>query len=684
MTRPVDTSLLTRCETFLSSIRSDVEAYLSTFPDTAVFEIAYDDVVAFEYGADLVADWRTHTQNVCDHLSLALKDFISAEFEHSADIVADETTVRITGYDESAIFDVGQYAPDSVAGRLIHLRGQVTGRSKRKLRDEVVAFECTKCGTSTRVHQHGEKLMYPEQCYGCETQGPFQVNESETVMRDYQTIRLQTLPEEAAGTETESLTVRVYDDQVGNLSPGDRCILNVLMKTRRYKDTRIKELEGEIHSMTKLTSDHTDVDIEPYREEIESIAADDPFAALIDSIAPFHTGDEHIKEALALQLFGGVEKELPDSSWLRGNSHMLLMGDPGTGKTSLIRYVSELVPRAEYASGKKSTSAGLTASAVKDEFAEGGWTLQAGTLVRANNGLACIDELDKMDPDDRDGMIQAMSEQRITVTMVVAGVLPAKCSVLAAANPKYGSFDSMKDIGQQLNLDSVILSRFDLWFVMRDEPDEDHDESVATNMTDDARVGQKIAGDHELSASDKAHTETPVPPEMFRAYVAMGKRCYPVFTSDAKDRVVREYVKLRQLNDGDGPVPTTPRIVEGLHRLSEASARIRLSDEVSVEDVERAIRIQRRSLESLGVDPETGELDASRFETGTTTTKHERSKALLAIIEGQTTDDAPASLSDVKEEAMILMTEEQYEETLDRLRAADELYEPEHGSVKRV
>lgn len=681
--------LLTLCEEYLETVDDDVRAYLADWraAESDVMELDWSTLEAFD--SDLEADFRQRPTLVAAHIEKALRAWFTSDV--AGENAEEETTVRFVGYDDDRVLDVGQYAPDSVAGRLIHLRGQVTHRTKRKLRDEIIAFECLRCGRVTTVPQSGDMMQEPQECGGCERQGPFSVDDRRTVMRDYQSIRLQTLPEEAERGESEHITIRVHDEMVGSLSPGDRAILNVEMRGKRQKQTRVRELEGTVHGLTRLTSDHQDVEIDPYETEIREIAAgahdefDSPYPAIIDSIAPFHEGDDHIKEALAYQLFGGVEKQLPDGSWMRGNSHVLLMGDPGTGKTSIIRYVSNLVPRSEYATGKKSTSAGLTATATKDDFAEGGWSLQAGTLVKAHNGLAAIDELDKMDPEDRDGMIEAMSEQKITVSMVVSGVLPAKCSVLAAANPKYGSFDPMKDIGNQLDLDSVLLSRFDLWFVMRDEPEEELDTDIARTMTETAAVGQKVASGASLDSHDEDRVEPPISPEMFRAYVALGKQCFPVFTDEAKDRIVSEYVKLRQMNSGDGPVPTTARIVEALHRLSEASARMRLAESVTIDDVERAIAIQRESMESLGVDPESGELDAMRMETGSTSSKHDRVKALSAIITGQEgSDGKPAAKADVKEEAMVLMSESEYEDAYEALRRKDEIIEPTSDEVRTI
>lgn len=667
------------CEIVLDKTSAEVEAFVESFPNERVLAVPLAEVADIE--PELVDDWRARPDLVTSHMEMAVTRWM--ETERDDEDVADDIEVRLTGYLEDELYEVGMYPPDEVLGKVIHVRGQVTKRSKRKLRDEVTAFECQRCGTVARIPQTGRTLQEPQECSGCERQGPFVEKESESVMRNYQNLRLQTLPEETAGAETSNLDVLLFDDHVGELAPGDRVVATIEMEgVRVSSDSRVKELEAKTRSYVKLNEDYTDVDIDPYRERIENIAYgkhpeyDEPHDAIIPSVAPGHTGDEHIKEAIAYLIFSGIEKDLPDGTWMRGNSHIVLLGDPGTGKTTIIEYVSQLVPRSEYSTGKNTTSAGLTATVQQNEFEDGSWTLEAGTLVKANNGIAAIDELDKMNPDDRDGMMEAMSQQRITVSMVKSGVLPAKCSVLAAANPKYGTFDPMQDIGSQLDLDPVLLSRFDLWFVMQDEVDEDADTDMAEDITTTARAGQKMKTG-ALDEKDDDWDDPPIDPEMFRAYVAMAKKCYPVFTDTAADRIINEYVELRQMNDEDGPVPTTARVITALHRLSEASARMRLASEVREMDVERAINILRTSLETLGIDPETGDLDASRFEAGMAKSKADRVAAVEGLIDGKQTADEHADFDEVREEALKLgMDEDEFEGALDKLKERGDVYEP--------
>ena len=678
--------MLEVCRDVLTSLDSrgvvDAKAFVETFPDEGrVLELPIEHIPE-----SVVNDWRGYPRLVQAHFREALPHLAS---DPDADIpqqAGDEATVRFGGFTEDELYDVGRYRPEDIVDSVIHLRGQTTKRSSKRLRDEVVGFECVRCGRVTRITQSGPKLTEPSECPGCDRNGPFQVDEDATYSRDYQNIELQTLAEEAADGETSTIGLRVFDDHVGQLAPGDRCVLTVQVEgVRTSKDSRVRELTGDVLAITHLETDYSDVEVEPYRKDIEAFAAGDhpdypeydtPHPAIIDSIAPGHTGDDHIKEAISYQIFGGVEKDLPDGTWMRGNSHVLLMGDPGTGKTTIIEYVTELVPRSEYGTGKGSTSAGLTATVQKDDFEGGdGWSLEAGLLVKANNGMAAIDELDKMDSEDRDGMMEAMSQQRVTVSMVKSGEMPAKTSVLAAANPKYGTFDPMEDIGHQLDLDPVLLSRFDLWFVMTDDVDEDRDEMIARDVSEQARAGEKMGAGMEVESDD--WEEPPIPPEMFRAYVSMAKEVTPILTDDALESIVQEYVEIRQSNDEDGPVPTTARTVTGLIRLSEASARMRLGERVEQSDVDRAVDILTTSMESLGVDPETGDLDAARLETGVGASKRDRRKGIKTLIRAKKESSSePAKQSVVEEAALEIMDKDEYEHELQKLKDRGEVYQP--------
>jgi len=676
--RDESASLLDRLgEFFADYYREEILQLAQHYPsEQRALSIAYEDVWRFD--TDLADDLLAQPDETLGYFEEAL-----SQYDLPIDVDLSGARVRVIDLPDETTYDVGQYRPNDVVNSLVGVRGQVTKRSKRQLRISEAAFECQRCGTLNRVQQAGDDFQEPYECNGCERQGPFTLNDSQSEISDYQLVRLQTLPENAQGTTTDTIDITLSEDLVGEVRPGDRVSANSTIESSLVSDNKpILDLHGQAKSLDRLEVDHEDIDVGSYREEIERIAADDPYTKLVDSIAPSHKGDDLIKEALAYQLFGGVGTDLPDGSSKRGTCHILLIGDPGTGKSSLIRSVSQLVPRSVYVSGKQSTSAGLTAAAVQSDFGGSGeWSLEAGALVESHGGLAAIDELDKMDSDDQSGMLECMSEQQISISKAgINATLPASTTVLAAANPEDGRFDTYSSIAGQVGLNPVLLSRFDLMFTLADSPDEESDREIASHMNATARAGQQIAAGGSVS-DDLTESVTPtLDPDLIRAYVAHARTIMPELTDEAAQLIEDEYVSMRMANGGDedGPIPTTAREVEAVQRLAEASARIRLSERVETEDVNRVIRVWRACLADLGMDPETGQFDADRFETGQTKTQRERNrevKEIIASLEDEAVHGAPRELVlDTATDAG--HSESKVEHEIQKLKDQGSLYEP--------
>ncbi|WP_237560421.1 LAGLIDADG family homing endonuclease [Halolamina rubra] len=265
-----------------------------------------------------------------------------------------------------------------------------------------------------------------------------------------------------------------------------------------------------------------------------------------------------------------------------------------------------------------------TAAAVRDDFGDGQqWTLEAGALVLADKGIAAIDELDKMDSGDRSAMHEGLEQQKISVSKAgINATLKSRCSLLGAANPKYGRFDQYEPIGEQIDLEPALISRFDLIFTVTDQPDPEHDSRLAehilkTNYAGELHTQREQVPNSEYTAEEVENVTEEVAPdidtELLRKYIAYAKRnVYPTMSDEAKEAIEEFYVDLRSKGaDEDAPVPVTARKLEALVRLAEASARVRLSDTVEEQDAEKVIGVVRNSLEDIGVDPETGEFDAT-------------------------------------------------------------------------
>ncbi|NPA86857.1 MAG: minichromosome maintenance protein MCM, partial [Candidatus Diapherotrites archaeon] len=357
-------------------------------------------------------------------------------------------------------------------GKIIVVEGIVREVTDVMPRIKVAVWACKACGNQVPVVQEGPSLKKPLSCPFCGKRD-FELLEEKSKYTDFQKIRIQEPLEYLRGGEqSRHIAIYLEDDLVNRTAPGERILVTGVLrikKTQGRSTVQDKYVEALfIESVQKEFEE-----LEPSPEElriIKELASDpDIYNKLVASIAPAIKGHEKVKEAIALQLFGGVKKTLPDGTRIRGNIHILLLGDPGTGKSQMLEYAARLAPKSFYVAGKTVTGAGLTASAERDEFGEGGWVIKAGVLVLASGGLAAIDEFDKIDPKERQALHEAMEQQ--TVSVAKAGIVTrfkAETSILAAANPKFGRFSDDEPILNQISIEPTILNRFDLMFVIRE------------------------------------------------------------------------------------------------------------------------------------------------------------------------------------------------------------------------
>jgi replicative DNA helicase Mcm len=338
-----------------------------------------------------------------------------------------------------------------------------------------------------------------------------------------------------------------------------------------------------------------------------------------------------------------------------------------------------------------------TAAAVRDDFGDGQqWSLEAGALVLADRGIAAVDELDKMAPDDRSAMHQALEQQEISVSKAgINATLKSRCSLLGAANPKYGRFDQYEPIGEQIDLEPALISRFDLIFTVTDQPNEEEDRNLAQHILNTNYAGELETQRSEMTNMDVSTEEVEevttdvdpvIEPDLMRKYIAYAKQnCHPRMTESARAAVEDFYVDLRAKGQGeDSPVPVTARQLEAIVRLAEASARVRLSDTVEEADAERVIDIVRSCLQDIGVDPETGEFDADVVETGQSKTQRDRIKNLKQLIgEIETEYDDGAPVDVVLDRAdEIGLDADKAEHEIDKLKQKGEVYEPKQQHLR--
>ena len=590
-------------------------------------------------------------------------------------------------------------------GKYTAIEGLVKKVTEVRPKLQVAAFQCQKCGAVIKIDQEEDILKEPSECYedqgGCGRISSFKLLVNLSTFIDSQKIEIQENPEGLrGGAQPERISAYLEDDLVGLLAPGDRIIVNGILHSqqRRRGPLRLTSFNKamDAYSTERQELAFEEVEVTPEdEEEILKISKDpDIYNKMRQSIAPTIYGMDVEKEALVLVLFSGLSKKMPDGTYIRGDIHALLVGDPGTAKSQLLTYMSKLAPRSIYASGKASSAAGLTAAAVRDEFGEGQWTLEAGALVLADMGIACIDEIDKMEETDRSSMHQAMEQQEISVAKAgINATLKARCAILAAANPKLGRFDEFIPMHEQINMPPALLSRFDLIFSILDKPNRETDTALATHILRTHKAGE--VSESILRSKKSKHTKEeqdglmknvmPIfTPEFVRKYVAYAKRnVFPVMSDDASEVLKNYYVDFRSASEDS--VPFTPRQLEAFVRLSEASARVRLSEEATVEDAKRAISIIDQYLRRVGMDRETGKFDIDIIATGISHTQQSRMRSIIDIIQKlcNASEDGNATRSDIVSEAEIQGIESsKVENALDRLNRNGQIYEPIHGKYR--
>ncbi len=481
---------------------------------------------------------------------------------------------------------------DEILGTLVSISGIVRKATTRRSRIIEAHFMCARCGFDNIVPQHNHLIQEPFECQGCEkpaTRTKFQLLEDFCDRIDFQELYIQELPENLEGGDIpEPLRVIADDDLAGMLQAGRRCTISGVVLTEdrskgRSTSTIQDYLLKAIH-IHKHEDDYQSIEISSEDETRILRYSRDPeiFEKFTRSIATSIHGETVIKEALVLQQFGGVRKEMPDKSFLRGDIHILLIGDPGTAKSQLLRIVSKIAPRGTFASGQATTKAGLTAAAIQDEGNR--WTFEAGALPLADGGMICIDEMDKMNPEDRSSMHEGMEQQEITLSKAGMNVtLFTRCPVLAAANPIHGRFDTSDSFLDQINLPPTLLTRFDLIFAFLDNPlDIEKDIGITEKILSD------FTGDFEIE---------PLDPDFIKKYISHAKSIEPELTKPAKKRI-REFY-LQQRRGSRNTIQITPRQLQALIRLSAASARVRLSPKILVSDADRAIRIYGHAIAKL-------------------------------------------------------------------------------------
>ncbi|GAB2292715.1 hypothetical protein Dimus_026952 [Dionaea muscipula] len=495
---------------------------------------------------------------------------------------------------------------------MIRIGGVVTRRSGVFPQLQQVKYDCNKCGTILGpFFQNSYSEVKVGSCPECQSKGPFTVNVEQTIYRNYQKLTLQESPGIVpAGRLPRYKEVILLNDLIDCARPGEEIEVtgvftnnfDLSLNTKNGFPVFATVVEAnyvakkqDLFSAYKLTQED--------KEEIEKLAKDPRIGErIIKSIAPSIYGHEDIKTAIALAMFGGQEKNVEGKHRLRGDINVLLLGDPGTAKSQFLKYAEKTGQRAVYTTGKGASAVGLTAAVHKDPVTRE-WTLEGGALVLADKGICLIDEFDKMNDQDRVSIHEAMEQQSISISKAgIVTSLQARCSVIAAANPIGGRYDSSKTFKQNVELTDPIISRFDILCVVKDVVDPVTDEMLAKFVVDShfksqpkgANIEDKSLNTSTDDPDDLSNQVDPeiIPQDMLKKYLTYAKlNVFPRLHDADMNKLTSVYAELRRESSLGQGIPIAVRHIESMIRMSEAHARMHLRQHVMQEDVDMAIRV---------------------------------------------------------------------------------------------
>lgn len=493
--------------------------------------------------------------------------------------------------------------------KLMRIQGVVTRRSGVFSLYSIVKFTCTKCKAT--FGPFIGKDIKPTSCFECQGKGPFVVNNLETIYKDFQKITVQEIPGTVPpGSLPRSKEVLLYYDLIDSCRPGDEVDVVGIYQNNFSLSLNIKNgfpvfstvIDGISLKKKMSVLEMTEEDIKEIKELGKNPNIVD---ILVESTAPSIYGHKDIKTAILIAMVGGQPKE-KDGMKIRGDINVLLMGDPGTAKSQFLRYVEKTSHRAVMSTGQGSSGVGLTASVMKDSVTKE-WTLEGGALVLADRGVCLIDEFDKMNDSDRTSIHEAMEQQSISISKAgIVATLHARCSVIAAANPVRGKYNPALSFGQNINLSDPIISRFDLLCIVKDEIDKGEDSkmaefilnshSISNNNSDSINSNSNSGNINTSSNTNNIKTnKNNIKSDILKKYLIYAKNnITPTLSSFDIQKITNLYSDLRKesLNSG---IPITVRHIESIVRISEAFAKLRLSNTVSKNDIDRAISLTLES-----------------------------------------------------------------------------------------
>ncbi|KAG9243924.1 MCM2/3/5 family-domain-containing protein [Calycina marina] len=513
----------------------------------------------------------------------------------------------------SSASDVSIRDLDALAiSKLVRVPGIVIGASVLSSKATTLHIECRACHSNKTIPVAGgftgvslprtcdrQKMQGEEQC----PMDPYVVVHEKCQFVDQQIVKLQEAPDQVPVGELPRHVLISTDRYLANrVVPGSRCTITGIFSIYQTKHSKGSSATSAVAIRTpyiRAVGIHSDVDhtakgnaifTEEEEQEFQEMSRrPDLYQVFASCIAPSIYGNGDIKKAIACLLMGGSKKILPDGMKLRGDINVLLLGDPGTAKSQLLKFVEKASPIAIYTSGKGSSAAGLTASVQRDHTTRE-FYLEGGAMVLADGGVVCIDEFDKMRDEDRVAIHEAMEQQTISIAKAgITTILNARTSVLAAANPIFGRYDDLKTPGENIDFQTTILSRFDMIFIVKDDHERGRDEKIAKHVMHLQMGGR--------GNEDQAEAEISV--DKMKRYVSYCRsRCAPRLSPEAAEKLSSHFVSIRkQVHAAEmeanarSSIPITVRQLEAIIRITESLAKLALSPIANEEHVDEAIRL---------------------------------------------------------------------------------------------
>ncbi|MDE1728712.1 MAG: minichromosome maintenance protein MCM [Thaumarchaeota archaeon] len=674
---------------FLSQFKdkSDVYKYVDEIDQmmakkTQYIVVDYNDLVSYP---EIESVFTTDPDEILRAFGGAIKDILKERFPQYAEKIRHDIRVRISNYpSQRSLREVNA----EVIGKVISVSGMVVRSSEIKPLAKELVYFCPDNHKTVRIQEKGLEFKEPLKCdNGKCTHRDLEISPEQSKFIDFQMVRLQELPEDLPpGQLPHYLDVTVLQDLVDNARPGDRIILTGIVRIEQEHIPSMRGKSGiyrlriqgnniEFHrgrgNKTSRSTEREEISIDEEKIIKSLVKNPDIYDRLVASFAPHVSGHDIIKEAILLLIVGSTQKILADGAKIRGDINVFLVGDPGTAKSEMLKFCARIAPRGLYTSGRGSTAAGLTAAVVRDKI--GIMMLEAGAVVLGDQGLVCIDEFDKMKPEDRSALHETMEQQSVSIAKGgIVATLNARTSILAAANPMFGKYDPFKNITENVNLPVPLLTRFDLIFVVRDIPSKERD----------TRIARHILNLHRVSGTD---TKSLIDVDILTKYLSFAKRFDPNLTPEAEDLILNYYMTMRNV-ESEGMITVTPRQLEGLVRLATARARLLMKTQVDGEDAERAIFLMQSMLQDAGVDVNTGKVDLGVLQ-GRPHSEVSKMQLFMDVMKSLEGDEKRP----VEEKAFVKeliktdkFTEDEARKYIKKLQRESAIYESKPGHYNRV